>query len=267
MAPAPNGNARAYHLCERLLRQWDPMFSRTIDPTRDRRSAEIVAALAERPPGPFRVLELGSGPGPLTEKLLRRFRTCRVVSLDHDPVLLRIGELALRRFHSRATWVLADLRARDWRAELPFQRFDAVVSSLTLHWLEEDEIRNVYRNLHRLLKPGGSFVDGDFLPSRSSREPPERARRRRPAKEDSRLRAFKVQWGTWWNEVATDRSLKGFLREREVRLPGPFPPRRTSGPKTPAPLEFHLEALRAAGFLESHVAWHDRGFRVLVAAR
>lgn len=272
MAPSPEANPRTVHLCERLLRRWDPMFSRTVDPTRDHRTAAILATLADRPSGPHRVLELGSGPGPLTERMLERFPKCRVVSVDIDPVLLHVGRVALRRFQRRTTWVLADLRRQGWSTALPRARFDVAVSSLTLHWLEEKEIRSVYRTLRTLVCPGGLVVEGDFLPARAPKEPLKRPTKTttppRSSERDPReLRAFKVQWGEWWGALASDPSMHAPLRERQVRLPGPFPPRRTSGPKAPAPLEFHVEALRDAGFQEPTVVWQDRGFRVLVAVR
>lgn len=272
MAPVPERRAQTAHLCERLLRRWDPMFSGTSDPTRGRRTDAILATPVDRFSGPFRILELGSGPGPLTERMLERFPQCQVVALDTDPVLLKVGEVALRHFQDRTTWVLTDLRDRDWPSALPFPQFDTAVSSLTLHWLEEREIRTLYRDLHELLRPRGLLVEGDFLPVRPSGKPLKRPSRTKvPPRGTDRnsggLREFKDQWGEWWDALASASSMRASLRERRVRLPGPVPPRRTSGPKTPAPLESHVEALRDAGFQETVVVWQDQGFRVLVAVR
>src|SRR5208282_828085 len=156
-------------LCESLYERWDPMFFETVDPTRMRRMDEILKVLKNRFRGPIKVLELGSGPGTLTERVLRRFPKSRVVAVDSDPVLLRVGTEALNRFRRRTTWVLADLRERDWSSNLPEHRFDVAVSSLTLHWLEEGEVRILYRDLRAWLRPGGMIVNGDFMPSGSSK--------------------------------------------------------------------------------------------------
>lgn len=259
-------------LCERLLNRWDPMFSETVDPTRARRMDGILRVLRDYVRGPFRVLDLGSGPGPLTARILRRFPESRVVALDTDPVLLRVGEMALHRFRGRVTWVLADLREKGWPSQLPVHRFDAAVSSLALHWLEENEIRAIYRELRRLLRPGGLLVNGDFLPTSQPKVPPkdERVttdRRRGPQRGGGGRRAFKPEWEKWWGALAEDASMRDVLKERHLRMPGKIPPRRTTGPKTPASLQAHERALEDAGFHESVVTWQDGGFRVLVGIR
>ncbi|MGA8604057.1 MAG: class I SAM-dependent methyltransferase [Thermoplasmata archaeon] len=264
--------ASATRLCEKLLQQWDPMFSETVDPTRMRRMDEILHVLSAHFRGSFRVLDLGSGPGPLTLRILRRFPKSRVVAVDTDPVLVRIGEEALHRFGRRATWVLADLREKDWSAELPVHRFDAAVSSLALHWLHEQEIRGIYRDLRRLLRPGGLLVNGDYLPSREPGNQPSSSRSSADLQREikgrrARVQAFKSEWEAWWGELEREPSMRAVLRERRVRIPGKIPPRRTTGPRVAVSLEAHERALRDAGFRETTVSWQDRGFRVLKGIR
>ena len=262
----------ATHLCERLLKKWDPMFFETVDPTRAKRTGAMLEALGSHFGGRFRVLELGSGPGSLTLRMLRRFPRCTVVAVDTDPVLLQVGKVALYRFGRRVSWTLTDIRARQWFSTLPVGRFDVVVSSLTLHWLEADEIRHLYRNLGRLLRAGGLLVNGDFLPAVG---PPRRIGGRTAASEGHRtterrepdLQSFKVNWANWWRTVEREPSMQTSLRERQVRLPGAIPPRRATGPKIPVSLEHHEKMLRDAGFVETRVVWQEDGFRVLVGAR
>jgi len=232
----------------------------------------VTDALAVHLKGRFTVLELGSGPGPLASRILRRFRGCHVVAVDTDPVLLRVGRGALARYGPRIDWVLADLRSRRWSAQLPVPPWDGVVSSLALHWLERNEIQGLYRDLFRLIRPGGVFVNGDFLPSRgpgtgttgTNRPKMDRSRRVDAA---SRLPAFRSEWEAWWGTVSLEAGFQPALRQRRLRLPGDLPPKRTTGPKIPASLEFHRRALREAGFRESKVVWQEGGFRTLVSLR
>ncbi len=232
----------------------------------------MLEALSAHLGGPFWVLELGSGPGSLTLRMLRRFPRCTVVAVDTDPVLLQVGGLALSRFRGRVSWVLADIRARHWFSTLPVNRFDVVVSSLTLHWLEADEIRRLYRNLGRLLRAGGLLVNGDILPAVGA---PKRIGGRTTTSEGHRttegretdLQSFKVSWAKWWRVVEREPSMQSSLRERHVRLPGGMPPRRATGPKIPVSLEHHEKLLRDAGFVDTRVVWREDGFRVLVGAR
>lgn len=272
MPAGPEWNPRTARLCDRLLRYWDPMFTKTIDPSRPRRTAAILGAFPDPPHGSLQVLEIGSGPGPLTKRILDHSPRTRVVAVDTDPVLLRVGEVALRRCSGRVGWILADVRAQKWTSALPSRRFDVAVSSMTLHWLEGKEIRSVYRTLHMLLRPGGCVVEGDFLPARGPlRTGPARdGRASRPTgtkKGVDRLPAFKAAWRAWWDAAATDPVIRASLVQRYSRLPGPMPPRRSSGPKTPKTVEFHLHALRDAGFHAPTVVWQEGGFRVLTAER
>jgi SAM-dependent methyltransferase len=237
--------ARTGVLCRGLFERWDPMFSETVDPTRATRMSAILRALKSRFRGPIKVLDLGSGPGTRTERVLRSFPESRVAAVDTDPVLLRVGEVTLRGYKKRIRWVLADLRKKGWASELPLRRFDAAVSSLALHWLEEAEIRALYRDLRTLLRPDGLLINGDFLPSgwsKSSGRTTKGHRRAKRARIDQR--AFRKEWENWWDVLASEPSMRGVLRQRKVRMSGGIPPRRTSGPKTPLSLESHDQALR-----------------------
>jgi SAM-dependent methyltransferase len=260
--------AGAAALCETLFQRWDPMFFETVDPMRKRRMEGILRSLRAHVRGPIRVLDLGSGPGTLTGRVLVSFPRSRVVAVDTDPVLLRVGAEALHRFGGRALWVLADLRKRSWTSRLPGRRYDAAVSSLALHWLEEDEIRNLYRSLQPLIRPGGVLINGDFLPSDPTKDP-ERTDKSYRNSERTRasLRSFRTQWEEWWTAVDEEPSMQRVLRQRRTRMPGEIPPRRTTGPRPPVPLEAHQQALREAGFRETAVTWRDRGMRVLMGVR
>lgn len=255
---------------EKLVSEWDSMFLTTIDRTRDRRTEAILGTLGTGCQPPFRVLDLGSGPGPLAGRILQRFSGSRVVGVDSDPVLLRVGKKAAARYGPRARWLVADYRERDWHSGLPVGSFDAAVSSLALHWLEETEIRSLYRDLRVLLRPGGLVVNGDFLPSKKSQNTihdpaPFSERRPRAANQVQLIQSFKRKWARWWNALEREPALHSAFVARQIRMPGTIPPRRTSGPTVPVNVESHVRALRNAGFRETAVTWRDAGFRVLVA--
>lgn len=254
---------------DRALAEWNSRFLGTIDPTRERRREAILCALGTPARPPVRVLDLGTGPGPLAERILRQFPGSQVVGVDFDPVRLRVAEVAMAPNGSRVDWVRADIRREDWSAELPTGRFDAVVSSLALHWLEKGELRRLFRDLHQLLRPGGLLVNGDFLPSERT-EPARRPRKsaevgKRPAENNgAKLSDFKQRWKRWWEALVRQRDMVPYFEARQNHMPGAIPPRRTSGPRAPASVEFHLRALRAARFRDTAVAWRENGFPVLV---
>jgi len=248
------------------------MFSNTVDPTRESRMEAVVEVLVRGDRAPVRVIDLGCGPGPLTERVLRRFPSCTVLAVDTDPVLLSIGERALGRYRKRIKWILGDLTTPGWASGLGSGPYDAVVSSLALHWFYRTELRGIYRKSRTLLRPGGVLVNGDYLPA--ARPPGRREQPPRPSgvpQAESRVVArvdeFKQRWARWWADVLAEPGLQAAVRERALRLPGSLPPRRTTGPKTPASVAWHREALREAGFRAVSVPWRERDFRVVVGVR
>ncbi len=231
--------------------------------------AAVLRALRHRPKGPLRVLDLGTGPGALAVRILRQFPQSTVVGLDADPALLEVGRRALARFRGRVTWVLADLRTEEWASSLRPGKFHAVVSSLALHWLEKSELRRVYRDSRELLRPGGILVEADFLPHEELEARP-RSRTRGPARNSrppssKTAREFRTRWAAWWRKLEEDPALQSALESRRVLIPGEIPPRRTWGPEVPASVEFHLRAVRRAGFSSASVVWEERGMRAIVA--
>jgi SAM-dependent methyltransferase len=244
-----------------LLRSWDAQ-QESFNPERERRFAVMLDALGASVPKRFTALDLGSGPGSLSARLLRRFPAARVVAVDYDPVTLRVGQGALGNFGGRLTWVDAKLGAPGWTDRLPLGRFDAALSTTALHWLPEADLRSLYRDLGRLLRRGAVFLDGDFLPwgrqslglSRLS----EAVRRRR-------FRGVTVhqewkEWRRWWENAEKVPALRPYVEERDRRAA------QHPGHESFA-IDVHERALRRAGFREVGIIWQDFENRVLFARR
>ncbi|HYA11111.1 MAG TPA: methyltransferase domain-containing protein [Thermoplasmata archaeon] len=103
----------------------------------------------------FRVLELGVGTGALTSALLRTFPHASVVAIDVSPKMIAAAEKRLHEFRDRVELVAGRLEDA-WEG-----RYDAVVSALAIHHLEDREKWRLFRRVHRSLAPGGYFGDGD----------------------------------------------------------------------------------------------------------
>ncbi len=243
----------------RWLESWDRQ-QEGFQPNRERRFDAMLDVLEASLPARFTVLDLGSGPGSLTVRVLRRFPRARAVALDVDPVLLQIGRGALRDLRGRIAWVEADLRRPDWSERLPRGRLDAAVSTTALHWLGAANLRRVYRDLGRRIRPGGVFLDGDAMPWDAGRP-----RLRRLAKNVDRLRHRRQPhedlWRAWWRRVERDPFLAPLFRERKAIFGGLHPHHEE------VPLASHERALRAAGFREVAVVWQDGDDRVLLGIR
>jgi tRNA (cmo5U34)-methyltransferase len=164
---------------------------------------QALISLISDPGEPFQVLELACGSGYLAGALLERFPRCRVTGLDGSEVMLQAARRELARFGDRFRAEKFDLFETNWRHPAPF--YQAVLSSLALHHLDDAQKAALFGDVFRMLHPGGAFLIADIL-----RPAGELARRyaadayddivRKQALEiDGDLRAFEQFGGEQWN--------------------------------------------------------------------
>jgi SAM-dependent methyltransferase len=208
-------------------------------------------------PAPL-VLDLACGTGSITRRLLERVPTARSIAVDIDPALLAIAQASLGS-DDRVQLVTANLLDPDWPAALPATSFDAVVTATALHWLPEAALRRLYADLARLARPGGVVGNADAM---ANPELPQlgNALEAVEAGLRDRVRADgRPGWEEWWDLAAADPVLADAVEER----------RRFFGGNHPAefdpPADWHVRALRDAGFSEAGVAYRW-GNGALVAA-
>ncbi|MCI4373421.1 MAG: class I SAM-dependent methyltransferase [Thermoplasmata archaeon] len=244
--------------------RWDAQQSFLL-PEREVRFAAMldwVESLVGRRP---RCLDLGCGPGAVSERLLARFPQARSVGVDFDPVLLRLGASGLGSVAGRMTWVDADLRARGWSSSLPSGRYDAALSSTALHWLTGPQLGRFYRDLFRILRPGGVLLNADQISMPAGAKKLRAAARelRRPSsRSPPRPRSSRAEdWTEWWTAIAREPHLRGELALRARRFP-----HEHMGTPTPD-LAGHRVRLRRAGFREVDLVWSSGESRVLAAVR
>ena len=111
--------------------------------------ARRIAALQ-----PHRVLEIAAGTGALTRALATRLGPdAHIIATDLSPAMLERARTDVRLANDgRMTWRLADALS------LPFgdAAFDVVACQFGVMFFP-DKVRG-YREVHRVLKPGGAFV-------------------------------------------------------------------------------------------------------------
>jgi len=244
-----------------MLRSWDAQ-QESFNPLRERRFTVMLEILGATVGSRFTALDLGSGPGSLSARLLGRFPAARAIAVDYDPVSLAVGEGALGNQGGRLTWVDAKLGAPGWTDRLPRRRIDAAVSTTALHWLTPPRLRSLYRDLAKILPRGGVFLNGDYL-AYGARTPGlrrlaarvyrHRTRGIPPGKEWS-------AWTEWWERAEKVPALRPYFAER-TRRASYHPKHETTS------LDLHEEALRRAGFREVAVLWQDIENRILFAQR
>ncbi len=246
------------------LRRWDAQ-QQTYMPDREERFVALIDAVEEIAgrPDPL-VLDLGCGPGSLAARLLDRMPQATVVAVDADPLLLAIGEAA---FASRPglRFADADLRVAGWSTRLGLARApDAAVSTTALHWLPQDALWALYRELAGLLRPGGIVLTADHL-SEDQDAPVLRKLGRALIEREERRRFPGGQpesWTDWWIAAAADPALAPLYAQRQAR--------RVESEHHGSPagrLSVHVAGLRAAGFGEVGTLWQRGEDRLLCAIR
>jgi tRNA (cmo5U34)-methyltransferase len=103
-----------------------------------------------------RVLDLGAGTGLMSGAVLEAFPDAQVVLLDGASEML--AQARARLPESSLSTIEADLRD-----PLPEGPFDAVVSALAIHHLEDVDKRDLLARIGQVLRPGGAFVNAEHV--------------------------------------------------------------------------------------------------------
>lgn len=135
-------------------------YARYFVPDRESQIRTLCRLIPD-PGQPFRVLELASGDGSLAGAVLERYPNCTVYGWDGSHEMLDTARRRLAAFGDRFQPGKFDLAERDWRQ--PEGNFQAVISSLAIHHLEDDGKRSLFREVFPMLAPGGIFLIADII--------------------------------------------------------------------------------------------------------
>lgn len=104
-----------------------------------------------------RILDLGAGTGLLSAQVAASFPLARITLVDVSKDMLthagnRLGALGHVEF------VCADY------AEMPLgEGWSAIVSALSIHHLDDEQKRDLFRRAYRALAPGGMFINAEQI--------------------------------------------------------------------------------------------------------
>lgn len=184
------------------------------------------------PAGAKKILDLGAGSGLLTVLIRNRFPEAQIHLVDFSAPML---ELARKRMEgdSRVVYHQADY-VND---ALP-QDLCAVVSSLSIHHLEDADKRKVFRSVYGVLRPRGVFINAEHVGG--------------PTPE------LETRYHSLWLErvraagASEQQIAESLYRQQEDRR---------------SPVEDQLDWMREAGFADADCWFKDAGFAVMSGSR
>jgi tRNA (cmo5U34)-methyltransferase len=197
-------------------------------PDRRRMFALVQSIVRHRFPagGRLRILDLGAGDGALGDAILAVFPGSHLTLVDASEAML--AQARQRFAHAPAfRFLLSDFQALIAGDALAGP-FDACVSSQAIHHLATEDKNRLFGYVHRLLVPGGAFVNADVL---------------LPPTEDLE----KLYFGVWAGQMAEAAEGLGKNEVVPEDVIGSYrDPRSMNRPDT---LETQLALLREAGFV------------------
>ena len=114
------------------------------------------------PPGPVRILDVGSGPGFLAERLLQVRLAIQYVAVDYSLAMHALAGERLGPAAKRVEFLEADFTKESWARGLP--QCDVVVTVQAVHELRHQRHAfALYRTIRNLLRPGGVFLMCDHF--------------------------------------------------------------------------------------------------------
>jgi tRNA (cmo5U34)-methyltransferase len=108
---------------------------------------------------PLQILDLGCGTGLELAFLLQRAPNAQITAVDlSEQMLARLAE------RYRAQLQQITLVADSYLTmNLGTQRYDTILSAMTIHHLLHEPKRQLYAKIYAALKPGGKYIEGDAV--------------------------------------------------------------------------------------------------------
>lgn len=109
---------------------------------------------------PTNILDIGCGPGHVSEQILLRNTVCHITCIDAQPRMIKAAKTRLSQFIAGKRAELFKINIFDF---LPANEFDLIFSNLTFKFFEINRKKIILRKIHSWLKEGGVFLWGDRI--------------------------------------------------------------------------------------------------------
>ena len=114
-------------------------------------AAEMVSLKTEN----GKVLDLGAGTGLLTKWVIKKYPNAQYTLLDIAEDMLCIAK---ERFKGNNN---VQFKVQDYRNEVFTEKYESIISSLSIHHLDANEKLNLFKKIYMSLDDNGVFVNAD----------------------------------------------------------------------------------------------------------
>lgn len=108
-----------------------------------------------------RILDIGSGTGLFSSILLTRYPNAQFTLIDLSDQMLAVAKKRFAQLHN-FEYITADYTQHRFQ-----QKFDIIISALSIHHLEAAHKKSLYQNCFEWLNPNGIFLNADQVLSPS----------------------------------------------------------------------------------------------------
>ncbi len=112
-----------------------------------------------------RILELGCGTGELSLKVLECYPYAEIVAVDYSPRMLDFARAKIGAAGYESRWTGIELDFGEWANNPNFSgwgdKFNACISSLAIHHLEDEMKLKLFQRIRESLNAGGCFWNAD----------------------------------------------------------------------------------------------------------
>lgn len=109
------------------------------------------------------ILEIGTGKGLTTEKILKAGDNIKIISVDNDPGMLAQAKKKLEQFIQNGKVELREENALEFLKNFPDNYVWLIASGFTIHNFKKDYRKEVLTEIYKVLKSGGKFITADKI--------------------------------------------------------------------------------------------------------
>lgn len=103
-----------------------------------------------------KILDLGAGTGILTKMLSQQHPDSDITLIDISSKMLNLAKEKFKDENYK--YIIADYLEYEFE-----EKYDIIVSSLSIHHLNEEEKKKLYEKIYNSLKPKGIFINADLI--------------------------------------------------------------------------------------------------------